>query len=344
VQRSQILKLLIAAAFVAISGCNSAPEQTYSLQEWAEKQHPPSDKTTLPEGCEPVRYRGGFVPIIESIRKSGKNCVVHDFIQRQRYHAHDSDRGSQGNPGYEGVLSFHENNNIDLDLRGHIISGAPFEDVAGFVAASGKSDLRVHNGNIKTPGLNSIGVFMSKSFRYPPSGLPKYLPPEDMPHMLSAEYDPVRKAFTFSSPWDYQPSTRYTAENLHIQSGGRGIIMSGADNVVRNNVIEVDGKVAVYLYGPRPIIEGNTFIVKLSDKDKATLPAALKLRDADGAIIRNNRFIVQSSGFRINKAEAAINLLSSSNVLIENNIIENTSTLLRKDDVSSATERGNQLK
>jgi len=343
-QRSKAISLFAVVISPAISGCSGLSEQTYTHEAWAESQHPASDKITLPEGCKAVKYDGGYVPIITTVDFTGKNCVVHDFIQRQRYHPHDSDRSSQGNPGYEGVLSFHENNNIDLDLRGHIISGAPFEDVAGFVAASGKSDLRVHNGNIKTPGLNSIGVFMSKSFRYPPSGLPKYLPPEDMPHMLSAEYDPVRKAFTFSSPWDYQPSTRYTAENLHIQSGGRGIIMSGADNVVRNNVIEVDGKVAVYLYGPRPIIEGNTFIVKLSDKDKATLPAALKLRDADGAIIRNNRFIVQSSGFTINKAEAAINLLSSSNVLIENNIIENTSTLLRKDDVSSATERGNQLK
>lgn len=105
-----------------------------------------------------------------------------------------------------------------------------------------------------------------------------------------------------------------------------------------------NGKVAVYLYGPRPVIEGNTFIVKLDPNDKATLPAILKLRDADGAIIRNNRFIVQSGPFGTRQAEAAINLLASKNVLIENNIVQDTRQLVRKDEASTTLERGNQLK
>ena len=144
----------------------------------------------------------------------------------------------------------------------------------------------------------------------------------------------------------YPYVTRYTAENLRIESGGRGIVMVGADNVVRNNVIEVDGKVAVYLYGPRPVIEGNTFIVHLDPRDKTTLPAALKLRDADGAIVRNNHFIVKGgllTGLLPGKAEAAINLLTSRNVLIENNIVEDARQLVRKDEASTSTERGNTL-
>ena len=147
-------------------------------------------------------------------------------------------------------------------------------------------------------------------------------------------------------PHTYTPSTHFKAENLHIKSGGRGIIMVGADNVVRNNVIEVDSKVAVYLYGPRPIIEGNTFIVRLSEKDTTTLPAILKLRDADGAIIRNNKFIVKPDVLpwkTPGKAEAAINLLTSKNVLIENNTVMDTRQLLRKDEASTAEERGNVL-
>ena len=111
----------------------------------------------------------------------------------------------------------------------------------------------------------------------------------------------------------------------------------------KNSVIEVDGKVAVYMYDRRPIMLGNTFIIKLCDKDKATLQAALKLHAADGAIIRNKRIIVPSSDFTKDSAEAAINLLSSNNVLIENNSIQDTQTLLRKDERSSAEERGDQL-
>lgn len=122
--------------------------------------------------------------------------------------------------------------------------------------------------------------------------------------------------------------------------------MVGADNVVRNNVIEVDGKVAVYLYGPRPVIEGNTFIVHLDPRDTTTLPATLKLRDADGAIVRNNRFIVKGglmTGLAPGRAEAAINLLTSKNVLIENNTVIDAKQLVRKDEASTTIEQGNTL-
>ncbi|MFZ6688624.1 right-handed parallel beta-helix repeat-containing protein [Undibacterium sp. SXout11W] len=330
-QRSKAISLFAVVICAAISGCSGLSEQTYTHEAWAESQHPASDKITLPEGCKAVKYDGGYVPIITTVDFTGKNCVVHDFIQRQRYHAHDSDRSNQGNPGGEGVISFYRINNADLDLRNHLISSAPFDDAVGittmYMAGNTPINLRIHNGTVITPGTFGVGITLASILNF------EYLLKQNLED----------KHFDDLSVSSYK-STRYTAENLHIQSGGRGIIMSGADNVVRNNVIEVDGKVAVYLYGPRPIIEGNTFIIKLSDKDKATLPAALKLRDADGAIIRNNRFIVQSSGFTKNKAEAAINLLSSNNVLIENNIVENTSTLLRKDEVSNATERGNQMK
>lgn len=147
-------------------------------------------------------------------------------------------------------------------------------------------------------------------------------------------------------PWNYTPATFYTAENLQIQSGGRAIVMAGSDNVVRNNTIEVDGRTAVYLYGPRSLVEGNTFIVHMDPRDKAPLPAILKLRDADGSIIRNNRFIVKRGRlFRKTAAEpqAGINLLESRDVLIEGNVFEDVALPVRKDAASTATERGNAL-
>lgn len=147
-------------------------------------------------------------------------------------------------------------------------------------------------------------------------------------------------------PWDYSPPTFYTAENLQINSGGRAIIMAGSDNVVRNNSIEVDGRTAVYLYGPRSLVEGNTFIVHMDPRDKAPLPAILKLRDADGSIIRNNRFIVKRRGLFGKQEEvpqAGINLLESRDVVIEGNVFEQVALPIRKDAASTTLERGNTL-
>ena len=120
--------------------------------------------------------------------------------------------------------------------------------------------------------------------------------------------------------------------------------MAGSDNVVRNNTIVVDGRTAVYLYGPRSLVEGNTFIVHMDPRDKAPLPAILKLRDADGSIIRNNRFIVKRSGLFRKKEEepqAGINLLESKGVVIEGNVFEQVALPVRKDAASTTAESGN---
>ena len=166
---------------------------------------------------------------------------------------------------------------------------------------------------------------------------------EDFPVIENSRWNIETQKFN-KIPWDYFPPTFYTAENLQIKSGGRAIIMAGSDNVVRNNTIEVDGRTAVYLYGPRSLVEGNTFIVHMDLRDKAPLPAILKLRDADGSIIRNNRFIVKRSGLFRKKEEepqAGINLLESKDVVIEGNVFEEITLPVRKDAASTTTESGN---
>ncbi len=166
---------------------------------------------------------------------------------------------------------------------------------------------------------------------------------EDISIIIKTNWNGENQNFN-EIPWDYSPPTFYTAENLQIKSGGRAIIMAGSDNVVRNNTIEVDGRTAVYLYGPRSLVEGNTFIVHMDPRDKAPLPAILKLRDADGSIIRNNRFIVKRSGLFRKKEEepqAGINLLESRDVVIEGNVFEQVALPVRKDAASITTESGN---
>ncbi|WP_289241313.1 right-handed parallel beta-helix repeat-containing protein, partial [Delftia sp.] len=156
---------------------------------------------------------------------------------------------------------------------------------------------------------------------------------EDTAVTKESNWNPETEAFN-KIPWDYFPPTFYTAENLQIKSGGRAIIMAGSDNVVRNNTIEVDGRTAVYLYGPRSLVEGNTFIVHMDPRDKAPLPAILKLRDADGSIIRNNRFIVKRSGlFRKKKRNPrpASTCWSPKGVVIEGNVFEQVALPVRKD-------------
>jgi Right handed beta helix region len=336
--RSQVLIRALIAMLGALTACSAAPQKPYSHEDWAESQHPPSDTAPLPQGCNPLKYSGGSHDISAFVRSPGNWCVVHDFVQRKRI---DRINGSTvGSPGVNGVLSFFEYSNVDIDLRAHLISAEPFDNAVGVFSIKVKNKvLRVHNGRIVTPGLKAVGVFMAPNVDI---DFGANRPPEDDALLVTTGWNLEAKKFN-TIPWNYQPPTRYTAENLTIHSGGRGIVMSGADNVIRNNTIEVDGKVAVYMYGPRPVIEGNTFIVHLDSKDQTTLPAILKLRDADGAIIRNNRFVVRAGPFSA-KAEAAINLLMSKNVVIENNTVEDTAVLVRKDEVSSTVERGNQVK
>ena len=61
-------------------------------------------------------------------------------------------------------------------------------------------------------------------------------------------------------------------------------------------------------------------------------------------MIRNNHFIVRASFPWGRKAEAAINLLESKNVVIENNQLDGVKELVRKDELSTTVEQGNVLR
>ena len=272
-----------------------------------------------------------------ALNGAGRHCVIHDFVQRK---ARDWIEGGveRGYPR-DSILNFNRIDKSDLDLRGHLISGKPFENTRGIgISGSEHFHLRVHNGKIETPGKWGVGIDMAP-----------YIQGRQRLKEMTEDRQAIKEigySRKFAGIWDYSPPTFYTAENLQIQSGGRAIIMAGSDNVVRNNTIEVDGRTAVYLYGPRSLVEGNTFIVHMDPRDKAPLPAILKLRDADGSIIRNNRFIVKRSGLFRKKEEvpqAGINLLESKDVLIEGNVFEQVDLQVRKDEASTVTQRDGAL-
>lgn len=96
------------------------------------------------------------------------------------------------------------------------------------------------------------------------------------------------------SPKDYL-GRNITIENLkiNIKGNGRGIVVQGAGTIIKNNVIEVESGTAIWLGGPNAIIEGNTIIVS-GRKNVFTADAAIRLKHADGATIRNNQFIIRN--------------------------------------------------
>jgi hypothetical protein len=279
------------------------------------------------KSCKPLKSTGSQMEV--AIDSTGKFCLVQNLVQRNMWSV--SEGRDFGKPKDGVVIFFDRAHDVEADLRGHLVTGEPFENVIGVRARERTSLIKIRNGFIRTPGRHGVGVLMAhhkNPGRFATEPGPEDLPPID-PRSLNV-------------PWNYLPPTQYTAENLQIESGGRGAIMSGTGNVLRNNIIEVESATAAYLYGPGSVIEGNTFIVHQTKGEPAATLAILKLRDAHGTVIRNNRFIVK--GVFAGKAEAAINLLESKDVVIEGNTIEGAKVLVRKDAASTTVEKGNEVK
>lgn len=221
-----------------------------------------------------------------------------------------------------------------IDLSGHSVSAATV-DMVGIRSSGRLRRAYVLNGRIIVPGrdVNNIGVFIPLSnkdvegfhiggtvLNYGP-GLPEY---EDTPFTgLQGQGKP---RYT---------TTNHVIENMDIRAGYRGIVIGGGNNVIRDSRIEVDGYTALYAYGPGTIIENNTIIVH-GKGDKKQWDAAIKLRDADNAIVRNNR--IQFDGSLFEKGDAAINLLDSDNVKVEGNMITGHRRAVRVNGVSTFVE------
>lgn len=93
------------------------------------------------------------------------------------------------------------------------------------------------------------------------------------------------------------PKRNVLIENMKVTTRGIGIVVEGANTTIRNSVIEADAGTAIWIYGPNAVIENNTIIVhgtrKLLEAD-----APIRLQQADGAIIRNNRIIIKDKAHK----------------------------------------------
>lgn len=141
------------------------------------------------------------------------------------------------------------------------------------------------------------------------------------------------------------PRTGHRLEKLDVSAERVAVAIKGSGNVVRQNQLKVTGcGVNIYLIGGNQVIEDNTIVVSGARCSPADAP--IKLHGGDNSVIRNNTIIIEGRG---DKPEAAISIIDSQNVLIENNKIVGTKALYKvwdetPDQKSSVIERGNELK
>lgn len=149
------------------------------------------------------------------------------------------------------------------------------------------------------------------------------------------------------------PATGHRLLNLTIEVGAwgihpkrrveqNGIAIQGAGTKVRDSTTS-DAHAGIYLFGPNQVIENNTIIFKGSSSVPSGVP--IKLHAADNSIIRNNTIVVEGW---VGNPDAAVSLIDSRNVVIENNRIIGVEQLYqvwdeRPDQRSSVIERGNRF-
>lgn len=109
------------------------------------------------------------------------------------------------------------------------------------------------------------------------------------------------------------PKRNIFIENMRVRSKGVGIVVQGASTVIRNSVIETDAGTGIWIYGPNAIIENNTIIVHGTNK-LLEADAPIRLQQADGAIIRNNRIIIKGDAHK-----RGISTFSTGAFTLENN-------------------------
>ena len=283
----------------------------------------------------------------------GHYCLLEDIVQSRIFDIHAFSFKKPSSPllgiGYDPRFDYRnpvtyqwepnrplsDSDVFDVDLRGHTITSKVDNMYA--VLASGKN-IRVHHGIIDVPGNNDGNI----GFRLT-SNVGKIAVPTQKFHasiLIQQEFQDVAAAETVDGkPPTYTPSNSIV-EHLTIKAGWRGVEMGGAHNILRHNTIEVDGHTAVFMAGPGSVIEDNTIIIH-GKGDAGPFDAPIKLRDAHGAIVRNNRIVYRGWFF---KAPAAINLLDSTHVVIENNAVEGFKTLTRCKGKCAFSDTRNRFK
>lgn len=329
---------------------------------------------SLAQDCKPIYQLEKHASRTGYINTTGKYCLTHDIIQPRVLDIH---AGSYKSFAAEALVIIDypneyfdkaigtwvsnpplpENSSFEINLQRHLLKGDA-ENMVGVRASAQTPRVKIQNGVIDVPGIRSpnYGIWFEHVFkvntkwprrrdnfgndRGPGNALETvYLEEDASPTEILKQLSwPIADP---SLPLLQYISTNHAVEHMTIHAGWRGIVMGGGGNVLRNSTIEVDGHTAVYMYGPGSIIENNTIIIH-GKGDAKPFDAPIKLRDAHGAIVRNNRIVYKRTW--LGKEPAAINLLDSTDVRIEGNTVEHFADLVRVNGESSYAEKDTVMK
>jgi len=266
------------------------------------------------------------------IRGPGRYCLQQDITAVSRFDIH---AGSYKSFAEQGLIRIDCDKNdacvkddYSIDLQNRKVR-AKAADMGGITNTSGGMNVAIRNGRIEVPGKSRSNVAISLRWQYTPFAvLGKRCLLEDP----KCQDIPASQTDGKRAP-DYERGG-YLIDNVNIRAGWRGVQMGGSGNILRTSVIEVDSSTAAVFFGPGAIVENNTIIIH-GKGEHGDFDAALKLRDAHGAVVRNNTFIYRGGLF--SSAPAAINLLDSRDVLIEANTFKGFKQPVRENGATTYT-------
>jgi hypothetical protein len=275
---------------------------------------------------------GTSLTMAENIDTPGKYCLAAD-IESQRLYTIEGERN-----GYDQPILQVDASNVDIDLQGHSVVANTI-DMNGIhlfrkdAHSRPTSHVSVRNGTVAARTGDAIAFAFSAG-----SLLSDFLT------MYQGYAELANGAVTKLQhvTLDQYPLTEHVIDNMKVRAntGGRpgyagpvGIGMAGSHNIIRNSTIEItNGHAAIYLFGPGNVIENNTIIFHGQSVFESA--AAIKLHQADGTIIRNNDIVIDTPMFGKAPA-AAIALVDSKGVVIENNRLRGIKTLVKAWDDKS---------
>jgi hypothetical protein len=282
---------------------------------------------------------------------TGSYCITVDVSVKEQYEWNHGWSRIYKRPAALGINA----SNVEIDLQKHTMTSKASNSINALAIniVSNQKNILIKNGSLRVIGKQAIGVFhraSSSKYIYLPSKV-TYLKRDSCDVRDSQCEDLSYLDGLEKTQMQYQDAN-ITIDNMHIFATYRGVQLADNHNTIRNSTIEVDDNTAIYLMGQYPVIENNTIIIH-SNKNGDTetqkkyniqiKDGAIKLRDAKGGIIRNNR-IIYKGGLFSGKAPVAINLLDSKDVLIEGNTIEGFENLVRANGDTSYSENNNTIK
>ncbi len=235
---------------------------------------------------------------------------------------------------------------VTLDLQGHELFANALGEW-GVSSGNKRRELVTHvtikNGTIRS--RTSWGIRFVDAFKWD-LATPKddfFTSSKRVPMLKDADEEEYLSFVALKKSLRTQfPRTNHHLEALHVSASYQSVEIRGAGNLIKACQIEsTQHGVGIDVSGPDQIIENSTIIVQAEPGRRA--PIVLKM--ADNSIIRNNTIVIEGWG---DKPDAAISIIDSKNVVIENNKIIGVKQLYKiwdeePDQKSSVVERGNEF-